>query len=113
MPLSRERLRERGFNQSLELARKLSRATGIAVSADSCLRVRHSAAQSDLPWSERVRNVRGAFVCMENFAGLSVAVVDDVLTTGATLDELASVLLRAGATRVEGWVAARTPMPGS
>ena len=113
MPLSRERLRERGFNQSLELARILVRATGLPLSIGGCLRVRHGAAQSDLPWPERVRNVRGAFACVEDFSGMSVAVVDDVLTTGATLDELASVLLKAGATRIEGWVAARTPTPGS
>jgi ComF family protein len=109
MPLSSERLRERGFNQSLELARLLSRDTGIPLSAQGCVRVRHSQAQSDLPLAERIRNVRGAFVCMQDFSAQSVAVVDDVLTTGATLDEVARVLRRAGAVRVEGWVAARTP----
>ena len=113
MPLSSERLRERGFNQSLELARLLSRDTGIPLSAQGCLRVRHSQAQSDLPLAERIRNVRGAFVCVQDFSGQSVAVVDDVLTTGATLDEVALVLRRAGAVRIEGWVAARTPVASS
>jgi ComF family protein len=108
MPLSAQRLRERGFNQALELARALARRTGIALNADGCIRVRHSEAQSVLPWPQRRANVRGAFVCIEDFDGLAVAVVDDVLTTGATLDEAAAVLRQAGAVRVQGWVAART-----
>lgn len=113
MPLSRERLRERGFNQSLELARLLARTTGVPLAARGCIRTRHGEAQSDLPLAERARNVRGAYVTLEDFSGLAVAVVDDVLTTGATLDEVAAVLRRAGAWRVEGWVAARTLAPGS
>lgn len=113
MPLSSERLRERGFNQSLELARLLARDTGIALAARGCLRARHDKAQSDLPIAERAGNVRGAFVTLEDFSGLAVAVVDDVMTTGATLDEIAGVLRLAGASRVEGWIAARTLPPGS
>jgi ComF family protein len=109
MPLSAQRLRERGFNQSLELARLLSRDTGIPLLTEGCIRVRHSAAQSDLPLAERVGNVRGAFVCLHDLGGRNVAVVDDVLTTGATLDEVASVLRKAGAVGIVGWVAARTP----
>ena len=108
MPLSPQRLRERGFNQALELARALARRTGVALRAEGCMRVRHSEAQSALPWPQRRANVRGAFVSLEDFSGLSVAVVDDVLTTGATLDEVASVLRRTGAVRIQGWVAART-----
>ena len=108
MPLSAQRLRERGFNQALELARALARRTGVSLQAEGCIRVRHSEAQSVLPWTQRKANVRGAFACLEDFSALSVAVVDDVLTTGATLDEFASVLRRAGAVRVQGWVAART-----
>jgi ComF family protein len=84
MPLSAERLRERGFNQSLEIARLISQRTGTALEARACLRVRHAPAQSVLPWPERRRNVRGAFVCLADLTGQSVAVVDDVLTTGAT-----------------------------
>lgn len=108
MPLTAERLRERGFNQSLELARALTRALGIALAPNLCRRVRHGPPQAALPWSERARNVRGAFVCMDALDGRSVAVVDDVLTTGASLNEVARVLRTAGAARVEGWVVART-----
>jgi ComF family protein len=108
MPLSRERLRERGFNQSMELARLISIALGVELAPQACIRVQHGTAQSALPWTERAKNIRGAFVCMQDLAGRSVAVVDDVLTTGATLNELSRVLRKRGAERVSGWVAART-----
>ena len=107
MPLSVQRLRERGFNQAHEIARSVARATGIPVAADACRRVIDTAAQAMLPWKERARNVRGAFVCDADLSGRSVAVVDDVMTTGATLDELAKNLKRAGAAEVRGWVVAR------
>jgi predicted amidophosphoribosyltransferase len=71
--------------------------------------VRNTAPQTDLPWRERVANMRQAFACEQDLAGLSVAVVDDVMTTGATLDEFARTLKRSGAARVENWVVARTP----
>lgn len=108
MPLAPLRLRERGFNQALEIARHLSRSTGIALAAKACRRVRDSAPQAKLPWNERARNIRKAFVCDADFRGKRVAVVDDVLTTGATLNELARSLRKAGASEVQGWVVART-----
>lgn len=107
MPLSRERLRERGFNQALELARPIASALDIALAPAACIRVAHGAPQSALPWKERAANVRGAFVCMQDLTGCSVAVVDDVLTTGATLNELARVLRLRGAAEITAWVAAR------
>lgn len=108
MPLSTERLRERGFNQSLEVARLIGARIGVRVDAELCVRVRHSEAQSALPFKRRAGNIKGAFVCMSDLVGQSVAVVDDVLTTGSTLNELARVLKQCGATRVTGWMAART-----
>ncbi|MGE5526237.1 MAG: ComF family protein [Rhodospirillaceae bacterium] len=107
MPLSEPRLRERGYNQALELARRLGRLRGIPVLREACRRVVDTPAQALLPWRERPRNVRGAFVCDADVAGMRVAVLDDVLTTGATLNELARNLKRAGAVEVHGWVAAR------
>ena len=107
MPLAPRRLRERGFNQALEIARFVSQLTGIAITADACRRVRDSAPQAALPWSERRSNIRGAFVCDADLQGKRIAVIDDVLTTGATLNELARNLRQAGATQIQGWVVAR------
>jgi ComF family protein len=108
MPLAPARLRTRGFNQALELARHVCRTTQTPLAATACRRVLDSAPQAMLPWRQRAKNIRGAFVCDANLAGLRVAVVDDVITTGATLNELARTLRRAGATEVHGWMAART-----
>ena len=108
MPLSPARLRERGFNQAQEIARVVSRATGIKLAAEACRRVRDSAPQATLPWKERAKNIRGAFVCDADLSGMRVAVIDDVLTTGATLNELARNLRKAGAIEIQGWVVART-----
>jgi ComF family protein len=108
MPLSRERLRERGFNQSLEIARIIAAQIGVVLGPESCRRIQHGAPQSALAWNERAKNIRGAFVCTEDMNGRSVAVVDDVLTTGSTLNEIARVLRKRGATQVIGCIAART-----
>ena len=108
LPLAPRRLRERGFNQALEFARLLSRSTGIPLAPHACRRVRDTTPQAALPWAERARNIRGAFVCDADFAGMRVAVVDDVMTTGATLNEIARNLRQAGAAEVQGWVVART-----
>jgi ComF family protein len=109
VPLSRGRLRERGFNQALEIARAFPRLAPLK--PELLERARDTLAQFDLPWSERQRNVRGAFRVAQPVAGLNVAVVDDVMTTGATLDEVARTLKAAGAAAVINWVVARTPAP--
>lgn len=109
MPLHPARLRERGFNQSLELARGIARKLDIPLLADGAQRVRDTTPQSGLPWKERKRNMRNAFACDLDLHGLHVAVVDDVMTSGATLNELARTLRRAGAREVSAWVVARTP----
>lgn len=107
MPLAPLRLAERGFNQALEIARIVSSVKKIRLAAHACRRIRESAPQATLPWKERGRNIRGAFVCDMDLRGLRVAVVDDVLTTGATLNELARNLRKAGAIEIQGWVVAR------
>jgi ComF family protein len=104
MPLHPKRLAERGFNQALEIARHLGRP----IAPRGVLRVKHTPPQTELPYEERAKNVRGAFLCKLDLSGASVAVLDDVMTTGATLNELARALKRAGAARVENLVIART-----
>jgi ComF family protein len=108
VPLSAARLRSRGYNQAVEIARHVLPGK---MDIDLCVREQDSTPQMQLPWDERQRNVRGAFRCRRPLVGASVAVVDDVMTTGATLDELARTLKRAGAARVVNWVVARTLPP--
>jgi ComF family protein len=109
LPLHPARLAERGFNQAAEIGKALSRLTGVAMEAQLARRVRDTAPQTELPWRARAANMRHAFACEQDLSGLSIAVVDDVMTTGATLDEFARTLKRAGAARVQNWVVARTP----
>lgn len=108
MPLSAGRLRERGFNQAQEIARHVSQSSGIPLQSDACRRVTETPPQAALPYKERAKNVRNAFVCDADFTGKHVAIVDDVMTTGATLNELTKKIKRAGAVRVTGLVATRT-----
>jgi ComF family protein len=108
MPLAPSRLRERGFNQAAEIARRLARETGLRLDAALAARVRDTLPQTDLPHDARAANVRGAFGVTRAVAGMSIAIVDDVMTTGASLAELAKTLKRAGAARVENWTVART-----
>lgn len=107
VPLSSPRLRERGFNQAAEIARPLANALGLPVNTENCRRTAETVPQTSLPWKERRRNVKDAFECDSDLTGKSVAVIDDVMTTGATLDELARTLKRHGAAKVTNWVVAR------
>lgn len=107
MPLHPERLAYRGFNQALEIARSLAARTGLVLEARAAHRVRDTAPQTGLPYEERAKNIRGAFETRVDFSGKAVAVVDDVMTTGATANELARALKRAGAARVLNLVVAR------
>jgi ComF family protein len=107
VPLHPQRLRERGYNQSLELARVLSRRLAIPVQTGLCVRTRATAPQTALDGVERRRNLRGAFVMQGEAIPSQVAIIDDVVTTGATVHELARTLRRAGVARVEVWACAR------
>jgi ComF family protein len=108
-PLAPERLRERGFNQSVEIARTLGRELGVPQDIRSLRRSRATAPQAGLGRRARQANLRGAFTCRRSLEGLHVAVVDDVMTTGATAHTLARVLKAAGAARVSAWAVARAP----
>jgi ComF family protein len=115
IPLSEARLRERGYNQAWELARRLGRALDCAAEARLLLRVRDTPHQLALPPEERAGNVRAAFAVeparRAELAGRDVTLVDDVMTTGATVAEAARAVLQAGAREVAVWVLARTPRP--
>jgi ComF family protein len=108
-PLSRSRLRERGFNQAGEIARVLARGLDIPMAVAGLSRVREDPPQTSLDARARRRNLRGAFHCELALDGWHVALVDDVMTTGATAHEAARALRAAGAARVSAWVVARTP----
>jgi len=107
IPLHPDRLAQRGFNQALEIARGLAARTGVILDPRAARRVHNTAPQTDLPHEERAKNIRGAFETRGDLTGKAVAVVDDVMTTGATANELARVLKRAGAARVHNLVVAR------
>ena len=113
VPLSRERLRERGYNQSWELARRLARALALEARADALFRVRDTGPQLGLHRRQRQSNLQGAFVVTPRHAawvrGARIALVDDVLTTGATAQAATRTLRAAGAREVQVWAVARTP----
>ncbi len=107
MPLSSRRQRERGFNHAHEIARRLSPCVDVPL-AGGLTRTRDAPPQAGLTLRERVRNVRDAFAASDAVAGCSVAIVDDVMTTGATIGAAARALRKAGAIRIDAWVVART-----
>ena len=112
VPLATERLQERGFNQSLEIARPLARRLELPLIPQLLQRVRATAAQAKLPAAQRRRNIRAAFAvsnaAMQQVRDCHIGVVDDVITTGETLGEIASTLKHYGARRVTNLVFCRT-----
>ncbi|MFZ1181309.1 MAG: ComF family protein [Herbaspirillum sp.] len=112
VPLGTSRLQERGFNQSLEIARMLSRRLDTALAPHLLVRLRDTQAQATLPTRERRHNMHRAFAvppaAIDHVCGCHIGVVDDVITTGATLNEIAATLKRFGAQRVTNIVFART-----
>ncbi len=107
VPLAALRLQSRGYNQAQLIAEEMAERFDLRVDVDAAIRIRETDIQQRLNWTERRKNVRGAFVATRSFAGESVVLVDDVLTTGATLNSLARALLDAGAARVDAFVLAR------
>jgi ComF family protein len=111
VPLSPRRQRARGFNHAREIARRVAAQLRVPL-APGLLRTRDTPPQASLRLAQRAANLRGAFDARGAFAGRSVAIVDDVMTTGATLAAAAQALRAAGALRVEAWAVARTLPPG-
>ena len=108
MPMHPSHLQARGFNQALELARIIAKNMQLQLDYSSCQRTKLTPPQASLPLKERIKNIQGVFNCSQDLKGLSIALVDDVMTTGASLNELAKTLKKAGAAHVECWVIART-----
>ncbi|MGY6215499.1 double zinc ribbon domain-containing protein [Methylolobus aquaticus] len=107
VPLHPRRLRERGFNPSLEIAREVGRHLGVDIGTEVVTRTRPTASQAGLPASQRARNVRGAFSAKKDIQRRHVAIIDDVMTTGATAGEIARTLRQAGVETIEVWACAR------
>jgi ComF family protein len=107
LPLHPARLRERGFNQAHEIAKGLAKDLRLPLAPQMARRIVNTAAQASLDWEARKKNMKGAFVCEQPLDGRHVALVDDVMTSGATLHEAAQTLKRAGAAQVSLWVVAR------
>jgi len=108
VPLSMRRLLRRGQNQAAAIARRVGATLGIPVDYDGLRRIRHTAPQSGMTRAQRLRNLAGAFAFHGTLDGTTVAVVDDVVTTGATVRAVARCLGRAGAGDVHVWAVART-----
>ena len=108
MPMHPTRIKQRGFNQALETAKVLSKNHKKKLDYKSVARQTLTPPQASLALKERVENIKGAFKVNSDLAGKRIAIVDDVMTTGASLNELAKTLKKAGASHVECWVIART-----
>jgi ComF family protein len=111
VPLHRHRLRERGYNQALEIARTVSAALRIPLLRTGIIRCRVTAPQTSLSCAQRRANLVAAFMVTRQLRGPRLAIIDDVITTGATVNALAETLLQAGAVHVEAWAVARTQLP--
>lgn len=110
MPMHPQRLKERGFNQALEIARVLCAEQSHKLDCDSVERQTNRPAQVSLAWQARLKNIKGLFKLQSasRIIGQRIAILDDVMTTGASLNELAKTLKQAGASHVECWIVART-----
>ena len=113
VPLAQQRFQERGFNQAIEIGRIVAARLQIPLQLDQVIRVRDTSEQAGLERKQRHKNVRGAFVLSRPLSARHIAIIDDVVTTGSTVNEVARVLKRAGARRVEVWAVARAGRLGS
>ena len=109
VPLHKKKLKNRGFNQAEEIAKELSKFLNISLLSNGLLKIRETKSQTELQKEDREKNVKGAFVCTKKslVAGRKILLVDDIFTTGATMEECARVLKEAGAKEVWGVVVAR------
>ena len=107
VPLHKQRLCERGFNQALEIARPIAKAMKIPIATTLAQRIRDTKAQSLIPADQRYKNIKNSFVITENLVEKHIAIIDDVMTTGHTVNELSKALRKAGAAKIDVWCCAR------
>lgn len=107
VPLHKTRLRQRGFNQAVEIARPIGEKLNIPLDTKSCVRTKATEPQSSLSAKARHRNIKGAFQVVKEITAGHVAIVDDVMTTGQTINELALVLRLAHVKQIDVWLCAR------
>jgi ComF family protein len=107
VPLHKQRYKERGFNQSIEIAKTIAKQLNITIDIESCIRQRNTLHQIDLAAKDRHKNIKNAFKVIKQVDAQHIAILDDVMTTGSTVNELAKTLKKAGVTRVDIWVCAR------
>jgi ComF family protein len=111
VPLHPRRAAQRGFNQAIEIARPLARQLRVLLDTKACRRIRNTAEQTRIEAAERPRNTRGAFHASKNLKGINITIIDDVITTGSTVNALAEALGNAGAWKIQIWTVARSVKP--
>ena len=107
IPLHPIRQLMRGYNQALEIARPISALLESKLETQACRRIRATLPQTKLPMKQRYRNVKGAFAISRTISCKNVAIVDDVVTTGSTVNEMAKVLRQAGVEKIQVWACAK------
>ncbi|MDR3477182.1 MAG: ComF family protein [Gammaproteobacteria bacterium] len=108
IPLHNKRLKKRGFNQALEIARPIGKRLHIPIDTQGCLRTKHTEAQAQLALKKRTHNIKNAFYIRGDYTNRHVAILDDVTTTGHTISEFSKALKKAGARRIDVWCCAKT-----
>lgn len=108
VPLHHARLKERGFNQALEIAKPIGQYFSIPVDTRTCVRIKNTRAQSSLTGDQRKNNIKNAFGLSYSINAKHIAIVDDVYTTGSTVSEISNLLKKSGVEKIEAWCCART-----
>lgn len=108
VPLHNQRLRQRGYNQAIELARPIAKILALPIDIKSCKRIKNTGTQSSIPAKQRAKNIKKAFTIKNKPAAKHVAIIDDVITTGNTIKELSSVLHKSGVQTIDIWCCAKT-----
>ncbi|MBN2690024.1 MAG: ComF family protein [Gammaproteobacteria bacterium] len=108
VPLHKKRLKERGYNQALEISCPIAKQLNIKIDTISCKRNKNTLAQSSLSATKRSGNIKNAFIVKKPIHGKHIAIVDDVVTTGSTVSELAKAIAKTGDYKIDIWCIAKT-----